>query len=165
MRAEKHTDCERLDATAVRHALRKAGCRYTLQRAAVLGFLNSVESHPTADEVYRGVLDRLPKISLATVYTALEALVAARLAMKLTHGDGAARYDGRCDNHYHVRDTATGRIRDLPVDFDPSLLDRLDPRLVRKLAQDGFQVTGYRLEVLGEFADGTERPVQEQNEK
>lgn len=142
------------DPAAVREALRAAGCRYTLQRAAVLEFLESVESHPTADEVYRGVQDRLPKISLATVYNALETLVAARLAMKLTHGDGAARYDGRCDNHYHVRDTATGQIRDLPVDFDPALLDRLDPRLVRRLARDGFHVTGYRLEVLGQFQGG-----------
>jgi Fe2+ or Zn2+ uptake regulation protein len=152
MRSSRRPQSSCRDVTAVRDALQAAGCRYTLQRAAVLEFLESVQSHPTADEVYRGVLGRLPKISLATVYNALETLVAAQLAMKLTHGDGAARYDARCDAHYHVRDTATGQIRDLPVEFDPALLDRLDPRLVRRLARDGFRVTGYRLEVLGQLS-------------
>ena len=94
---------------------------------------------------------RIPRISLATVYNAAATLVAARLAAKLTHGDGAARYDCRGDSHYHLRDTATGEIRDLTTDFDPKLLERLDPQLVGRLARDGFEVTGYRLEVLGKF--------------
>ena len=114
-------------------------------------YLERVDTHPTADEVYHAVRTRIPRISLATVYNALEALVAARLAAKLTHGDGAARYDCRGDSHYHLRDTATGEIRDLTTDFDPKLLERLDPQLVGRLARDGFEVTGYRLEVLGKF--------------
>ena len=94
---------------------------------------------------------KIPRISLATVYKALEALVAAQLATKLTSGDGSARYDCRADDHYHLRDIATGEIRDLPVGFDPQLLAKIDPALVDKLAGSGFQVTGYRLEVLGHF--------------
>jgi Fe2+ or Zn2+ uptake regulation protein len=93
----------------------------------------------------------MPRISLATVYKALEALVAAKLATKLTSGDAAARYDCRGEDHYHLRDVATGEVRDLPAEFDPDLLKKIDPTLVDKLAQGGFQVTGYRLEVLGRF--------------
>jgi Fe2+ or Zn2+ uptake regulation protein len=138
--------------SVVRQALEDAGCRYTAQRAAVFDYLERVKSHPTAEEVYRAVRRRLPKISLATVYKALEALVEARLATKLTNGDGSARYDCRGEDHYHLRDVATGEIRDLPVDFDPHLLSKIDPRLVEKLSGAGFEVTGYRLEVLGRFA-------------
>jgi Fur family peroxide stress response transcriptional regulator len=137
----------------VRGALESAGCRYTAQRAAVFGYLEQVKTHPTAEEVYRAVRHALPRISLATVYKALEALVDARLATKLTSGDGSARYDCRGEDHYHLRDITTGEIRDLPVDFDPELLAKIDPALVEKLAGTGFQVTGYRLEVLGRFAD------------
>jgi Fe2+ or Zn2+ uptake regulation protein len=136
----------------VRQALEDAGCRYTAQRAAVFDYLERVKSHPTAEEVYRAVRRRLPKISLATVYKALEALVEARLATKLTNGDGSARYDCRGEDHYHLRDVATGEIRDLPVVFDPDLLAKIDPRLVERLSGAGFEVTGYRLEVLGRFA-------------
>lgn len=136
----------------MRQALEAAGCRYTAQRAAVFAYLEQVESHPTAEEVYRAVRRQLPKISLATVYKALEALVEADLATKLTNGDGSARYDCRSEDHYHLRDVATGEIRDLPVEFDPNLLAKLDPALVERLAVGGFQVTGYRLEVLGRFS-------------
>ncbi|MBI3839893.1 MAG: transcriptional repressor [Planctomycetia bacterium] len=137
----------------VRGALEAAGCRYTAQRAAVFGFLQQVKTHPTADEVYRAVRRDLPRISLATVYKALEALVASRMAAKLTNGDGSARYDCRAEDHYHLRDVTTGEIRDLSVEFDRELLAKIDPTLVEKLAHSGFRVTGYRLELLGRFAE------------
>ena len=135
----------------VRQALEAAGCRCTAQRSAVFDYLNSVTTHPTAEDVYRAVRRRLPRISLATVYKALEALVEAHLATKLTNGDGSARYDCRGDDHYHLRDVESGEIRDLPVEFDPHLLSKIDPHLIEKLSSDGFHVTGYRLEVLGHF--------------
>ena len=135
----------------VRSALEGAGCRFTSQRAAVYAYLEEVDNHPTAEQVYRAVRRRVPKISLATVYKALEALVHAQLATKLNHGDGSARYDCRSDDHYHLRDVTTDEVRDLPARFDPQLLTKLDPLLVDNLARHGFTVTGYRLEVLGHF--------------
>ncbi len=139
----------------VRRALEQAGCRYTAQRAAVFDYLEQAKSHPTAEEVYQAVRKHLPKISLATVYKALEALVEARLAAKLTNGDGSARYDCRGDDHYHLRDVNTGEIRDLPAQFDPQLLSKIDPGLVARLSSAGFEVLGYRLEVLGRFSNGS----------
>lgn len=137
----------------LRTALETAGCRYTQQRAAVYSYLERVENHPTAEEVYKAVRRSLPRISLATVYKSLEALVEARLANRLTYGDGSARYDCRRDEHYHLRDVVTGEVHDLPADYDPDLLRKLDPSLHERLAQEGFQVTGYRLEVLGRFKE------------
>jgi Fur family peroxide stress response transcriptional regulator len=139
--------------TVVRQALEEAGCRYTRQRAAVFAFLQNVTTHPTVEEVYRAVRRSVPRISLATVYKALEALVAARLAARLTCDDGRSRYDCRSEDHYHLRDVETGEIRDLAVDFDPHLLAKIDPALVDRLAGTGFTVTGYRLEVLGRFGE------------
>jgi len=138
-------------AAEVRAALRAAGCRYTAQRGAVYSYLEQAHHHPTADEVYRAVRRRVPRISLATVYNALEALVEARLANKLTSGAGSARYDCGGEDHYHLRDMKTGEVRDLPIEFDPGLLEKLNPNLVAQLALGGFQVTSYRLEVLGHF--------------
>jgi Fur family peroxide stress response transcriptional regulator len=138
-------------ALHVRTALERAGCRFTHQRAAVFAYLEGVNSHPTADAVYNAVRHRLPHISLATVYKALEALVTAGLATKLTNGDDSARYDCRGENHYHLRDTVTGEVQDLPAKYDPDLLAKLDPDLVERLRASGFEVSGYRLEVLGSF--------------
>jgi Fe2+ or Zn2+ uptake regulation protein len=142
-----------LDPLAVRTALEGAGWRFTRQRWAVYLYLSQDgREHPTAEEVYKAVREALPTISLATVYKALEALVESRLATKLTNGDASSRYDCRHEDHYHLRDVTTGEIRDLPMKFDPNLLAKIDPQLVNHLAGSGFQVTGYRLEVLGRFA-------------
>jgi Fur family transcriptional regulator, peroxide stress response regulator len=138
--------------TLVRTALEKAALRYTCQRATVFACLERLDCHPTAEEVYLDVRRWLPRISLATVYKALDALVAAGLIGKLAGGDGRSRYDCRGADHYHLRDTRTGEVTDLPTPFDPDLLAKLDPRLVESLTRAGFQVTGYRLEVLGTFA-------------
>jgi Fur family peroxide stress response transcriptional regulator len=139
------------DITSVRDALERAGWRFTRQRAAVLGYLRSVNTHPTAEEVYGAVRSIIPNISLATVYKALEALVDCRLAAKLDYAEGPARYDHRTDAHYHVRCISTGQVRDLSVPFDPNLIDKLNTEVVENLRQQGFQVTGYRLELLGTF--------------
>lgn len=139
------------DGTSVRRVFDEAGFRYTPQRAGVYVHLCGVDNHPTAEQVFQAVRQRLPRISLATVYNALEALVEAGLANKLTNGDGAARYDCRSEPHYHLRDLNNDAVRDLPTRYDPALLDKLDPQLVEKLAAAGFRVTGYRLEVVGYF--------------
>ncbi|HEY1784851.1 MAG TPA: transcriptional repressor [Pirellulales bacterium] len=135
-------------------ALEKAALRYTAQRAMVFACLDRLDCHPTAEEVYRSVRRRLPRISLATVYKALDALAAAGLIAKLAGEDGRGRYDCRGTDHYHLRDTRTGEVTDLATPFDPDLLAKLDPRLVESLTRNGFQVSGYRLEVLGTFAPG-----------
>jgi Fur family peroxide stress response transcriptional regulator len=137
----------------LRRALDQAGWRFTRQRAAVFDYLRSVDSHPTAEEVYSAVRRRIPRISLATVYKALDALVDSRLAAKISSADGPARYDCRHDHHYHLRCTKTGKIRDLDTPFDPDLLYKLDPKLVESLSERGFQVTDYRLEIVGHFQE------------
>lgn len=138
----------------VRTQLEAAGCRYTPQRAAVFSYLAEVPRHPTAEDVYQAVRSQLAKISLATVYNTLELLTEKGLVDKLIGTDGSAHFDARRDDHYHLRDEATGRIQDLPINYDPELLDKLDPKLVARLEEDGFKVTGYRLEIIGRYEEG-----------
>jgi Fe2+ or Zn2+ uptake regulation protein len=85
------------------------------------------------------------------VYKALEALVDTGLAARITNGGGAARYDARSEAHYHLRCERTGEVRDLPLPYDPHLIDKLAPELAELLRQQGFEVTGHRLELVGHF--------------
>ena len=133
------------------HALARAGLRYTRQREAVFCYLRSTDSHPTADQVFAAVRQQIPSVSLATVYKALEALVEAGLSTKLCDSTGPARFDGRCDRHYHLHCQKTGQVRDLETPYDPALPFKLDPCLVESLRRQGFRVTGHRLEILGRF--------------
>ena len=140
-----------MDGSELRKALEKAGRRFTRQRAAVCAYLKSVQTHPTAEQVFAAVRQEIANISLATVYKALEALVEAGVAARLVSDDGTARYDGRSDAHYHLRCLATGQVRDLPLAYEPQLLDRLAPQLGEWLRQQGFELSGHRLELVGRF--------------
>ncbi len=128
--------------TVLREALEANGQRFTEQRAAVYRYLAGTDAHPTADEVFTAVRAEIPDISLATVYKALETLVGCGLAVKLTYGDGSARYDGRTDPHHHARCLTCGAVLDVPGRLDPDALAGLGP-------VPGFDVQGYRLELVG----------------
>ncbi len=141
------------DLDTLRAALDSSGRRFTRQRAEIYGFLSRAQHHPTAEEVYEGVRGQLPRLSLATVYSALEALVDCGLVTKLPAPSGSARFDARDDGHYHLRCLRTGKVEDLPTPFDPGLIARLDPELADRLRDRGFQMTGYRLELVGYFDD------------
>jgi Fur family transcriptional regulator, peroxide stress response regulator len=134
-----HRHESRIERTA--EALQSKGFRLTPHREAVHAYLASVNHHPTAEEVYLAVKAQGSRLSLATVYNALEALVEAGLASKLAFGDGSARYDIRTDQHDHIHCLGCGLLRDLPP-----LLSRDS---LGNVPEAGFQVTGYRLELLG----------------
>jgi Fur family transcriptional regulator, peroxide stress response regulator len=140
-----------LSHQSLRLILEQAGLRCTAQRLAVYDQLCLRAHHPTAEEVFQAVRSTIPRISLATVYKALESLVTVGAATKLTAGIGqsCARYDARRDLHYHFRCLRTGTVHDLPTSFDPELISKLDPELADYLKQHGFQVVGYHLELLG----------------
>jgi len=142
----------RRDAAAVRppqppraSALNGSGHRSTPQRRAVRRYLASVDHHPTAEEVYLAVKQEVPRVSLATVYSALELLVRSGLGSKLSYGDAAARYDIRTDVHAHSRCLGCGRVRDLEVVPDAGWL--------RRLRAPGFEATGFRFELVGRCVD------------
>ena len=73
--------------------------RMTDQRRVILEELRATKSHPTADELYRDVRRRLPKISLGTVYRNLDILNKAGMINKLDFGSGQSRYDADLSNH------------------------------------------------------------------
>lgn len=139
-RKKEQTRAHRM--SALREKLDTQGAHFTRQRAVVFDYLSRVDHHPTAEDVFLAVKQELPKISLATVYKNLEALVACGAASKLTYGDGAARYDIRTDHHYHSRCLKCGRI----TDIDPATGEQL-LKLIKPPA--GFKVEDYRVELLG----------------
>jgi Fe2+ or Zn2+ uptake regulation protein len=128
--------------TDVGTTLAGAGFRPTRQRRAVFETLVAMKTHPTAEEVFDVVRRGLPHISLATVYKALESLVAVGLALKLGCAESSARYDGRVDAHYHARCRRCGLVAD--VEADGELLSAL-----RTLRQPLARLDRVRLEFLG----------------
>jgi Fur family transcriptional regulator, peroxide stress response regulator len=138
-----------------RASLEAARRGITRLRAAVFHHFRTVNHHPTAEDVYQNVKPRLPSISLAMVYKALETLVESGLATKLLVGNDSPRYGARADRHYRLRCLRSARVEDVPTAFDPDLIATIDPSLGFELEGRGFKVTGYRLELVDYNEDQT----------
>ncbi len=116
--------------------------RMTNQRRIILEELKKVTSHPTADEVYRMVRERLPKISLGTIYRNLDILSESGLIQKLEIGGSQKRFDAKLEDHYHIRCTKCGAIGDIPKRPVPGLEDVFSGAL-------DYEITGHRIELIG----------------
>lgn len=123
-------------------SLRKAGVRITPQRQAIMRYLISSHSHPTADEIYQALSPKFHNISVATIYNNLRVFKDIGIVKELTYGDSSSRFDFNTHNHYHIICEKCGKI----VDFHYPQLDE-----VEQLAQHvtDFDVTHHRMEIYG----------------
>jgi Fur family ferric uptake transcriptional regulator len=116
--------------------------RLTESRRVILEQLRVNGSHPTAEEMHCHVRERLPRISLATVYRNLDYLARHGLVATLRDAEGRRRYDASPDDHCHVWCVECGRVEDVYVSSDACLEGLMDDDM-------GFEVTGHRLTFLG----------------
>jgi Fur family peroxide stress response transcriptional regulator len=96
--------------------LREAGLKVTGPRLAILDAVEKDHSHPSAEEIYHGLVETHPSLSLSTVYTTLAAFVRAGLVRKLSEVDGRLRIDGTRADHDHAICRECGTIFDIARD-------------------------------------------------
>lgn len=104
-------------------ALRERGQRVTSQRLVIHRALREAGRHVTAEEVLDAVSDRLPNVSLPTVYATLDLFERLQIVRRVRAGNGAVLYDPRGEPHHHLVCRSCGRVEDLEqeVDLGPAL--------------------------------------------
>lgn len=91
---------------------------YSKQRETILEVLRSTDTHPTANWIYTKVRERIPNISLGTVYRNLSALSQSGEILSLNVGDGFEHFDGDISPHAHLHCKNCGTIYDLKLETD-----------------------------------------------
>lgn len=94
----------------------KSGIPLTAQRRTVLEVLVARDDHPTVDQIFQAVAERLPEVSRATVYRSLETLSDLGLLKRVEHPGSVVRFDGNTDPHHHFLCTRCNGIEDLPLE-------------------------------------------------
>ena len=102
------------------------GLRMTRQRREVYKSLMANRVHPTAQDVFLEVKDKLPQISLATVYNCLEALTQHGIIRQVHFDRESCRYCPNLHEHGHFHDQSTGKIHDVTFKAGVKLEDVLD---------------------------------------
>ena len=120
--------------------------RNTKQRQAILDVLCASTSHPTAAELFQEVRQRVPEISLGTVYRNLEVLAESGHVVRVHDGGHEARFDGNRHPHAHIQCTRCGRLADVEVAL-PDLAALSGSQV------GGFLVTEHALTLRGICSD------------
>jgi Fur family ferric uptake transcriptional regulator len=115
----------------------------TPQRRVVAEVLDGEHVHMSAEAVHAAAQQKLPEISLATVYNTLNELVAMGEVLEVAAGSGPKRYDPNVTvAHHHLVCTSCGALRDV---FSP-------PTELQHLNSDdlyGFELTGVEITFQG----------------
>ena len=90
------------------------GIKPSVQRIAIMEYLVTHRTHPTADEVYMALCDSIPTLSKTTVYNTLKLFAQQKAALMLTINDNLVRFDGDTSLHSHFLCRRCGRVHDLP---------------------------------------------------
>ncbi len=122
-------------------ALRARGQRVTAQRVVMYRALRDLDRHVTAEELLAAVDERLPNVSLPTVYATLELLEELGMVRRIEGGQ-AARFDPRTDPHHHLLCTRCGALQDVEAPLDAT-------RLLQEARASGFDSEGVDTVVRG----------------
>src|SRR3954471_30438 len=101
-------------------ALRAAGHRVTSQRLVLFRVLDELGRHASAEEIARVSSERLPGLSLPTVYATLELFEGLGLLRRVDAGGPAALFDPRTEPHAHFACRRCGKVSDLDAGVDAS---------------------------------------------
>ncbi|MGH7931043.1 MAG: Fur family transcriptional regulator [Candidatus Binatia bacterium] len=115
---------------------RREGLPMTVQRRVIFSALLERDDHPTVDQIFAQVKDRIPGVSRTTVYRTLETLARLGLVRRTNHFAASARFDGNMEKHHHLVCTLCGRVIDIQ---EPSLTIPNPPDVRR----NGFTLLDY----------------------
>jgi len=102
-------------------ACRKSGAKLTHQRMEIFREVAQTDDHPDAEKVFQGVRERMPTVSMDTVYRTLWWLKELRLITTLGPSRERTRFDANLSRHHHFVCTQCG----LTQDFYSDQLDKL----------------------------------------
>jgi Fur family ferric uptake transcriptional regulator len=120
--------------------------KITPQRRVILKvFLDNVEYHLSAEEIYNIVRVTNPEIGLATVYRTLDLLAELEILQKVNFGDGRSRYefsDIEVHHHHHLICLKCGEV----TEFDDDKLEELEAAIGKK---SGFKIIDHQVKFFG----------------
>jgi Fur family transcriptional regulator, stress-responsive regulator len=100
--------------------LRERGLRATSQRLVMHRLLIAGDRHVSAEKLLDEASERLPGVSLPTVYATLELFEELGIVRRVKDGGGTLLWDTRADDHHHIVCRRCGRVEDIeaPVDLE-----------------------------------------------
>jgi len=121
---------------------REKQLKLTPQRIAVYEAIADLDTHPSADDVYRIVIKHHHTISFDTVNRTLLTFAEHGIIDIVESPSGVRRFDSDTNLHHHIHCRRCGRI----IDFNHKEYDRL---VVPRKMQKEYKISTYRVTLSG----------------
>ena len=108
------------------------GVKPSLQRLAIMEYLMTHRTHPTADEIFNALSPSMPTLSKTTVYNTLKLFAEQGAVLSLDIDPKNTHFDGDITPHAHFYCKSCGAIHDLSV---------VEGGRLMQAVPDGLQVT------------------------
>jgi Fe2+ or Zn2+ uptake regulation protein len=102
--------------------LMEKGIRPSLTRVMIYDYLLRHRTHPTVDEIYKGLSPKAPTLSKTTVYNTVKLLSQEGAIKMLTIEEQQARFDACTDHHGHFLCNDCKKVYDFDVDVPTDML-------------------------------------------
>lgn len=96
-------------------SLKQKGLPVTVQRIAILEYMDGNMDHPSADDIHAALHKKYSSISRATVYNNLETLVDSGLLQEIDIDPEKAHYDCNAQAHHHFYCTSCKQLYDVEI--------------------------------------------------
>lgn len=97
------------------------GIKPSVQRLAIMHYLLTHFTHPTVDDVYKGLCSKIPTLSRTTVYNTLRLFAEHNAAQMITIDDHRVCYDGDITAHAHFYCNKCRKVYDIFDEVSPLL--------------------------------------------
>ncbi|MCX7991181.1 MAG: transcriptional repressor [Proteobacteria bacterium] len=112
--------------------LKEKNIKITPQRIAIIEFLMSTKSHPSAEDIYKEISKKYPSMSYATVYNTLITLKNLGEVVELAIDSDKKRFDIDTSLHHHFYCTRCKRVYDLSKNFIIEAISTIDGHNVER---------------------------------
>jgi Fur family peroxide stress response transcriptional regulator len=127
--------------------LRDQGLKVTPRRISILEAIIKLQNHPTAEEIIKYIRNRNLNIATATVYKALDILVANKVINKVETENNIIRYDAILEPHHHLISAES----DLIKDYKNEEINKILTKYFKKNKIQDFDIEEIKLQIIGKF--------------
>ncbi len=114
----------------------------TIQRQEILNYLNKSREHPTAEKIFNDLREKMPNLSLGTVYRNLNILVDNNEIKEIKTKD-KSRYDGNPTKHQHLICENCGKIID--TDIFEEMTKKIKNKKIKGFKTNKVKIISYGL--------------------
>ena len=120
--------------------IRSAGLKVTHARRAILRILeNDENTHLSADNIHKKLLESNDEVGIATIYRVLNQFVTAGICIRHNFETGQSLYELTPDHHHdHMVCLSTGEV----VEFEDAMIEERQKKVA---AEKGYRIVDHSL--------------------